>query len=199
MNRTTRIRDFWLDGVDVRGVPNEACMARWFGGGSEVDDSIRSRFSVDVERALDGDFDFWADSVESRFSLVVLLDQFPRNLFRGTARAFAGDPRALALARSCVESGAHLAHPVIERYFLYLPFEHAEDRSEQERSVALYETLVTDAPPDARAHLEAALDFAVRHRVVIDRFGRFPSRNAALGRQSTPEEALYLEENPTGF
>ena len=199
MSRPSEIRDFWLDGVDSQGVPSASTLQRWFAGGSEVDDAIRVRFGDDVERALAGDLDDWAEEPASRFALTILLDQFPRNLFRGTARSYAGDPRALALVKDLVGRGLDADQPAIERYFLYLPFEHSEALADQNRSLELFQELFESAPEEARDHLKGALEWAERHRVVIERFGRFPSRNQALGRTSTPEELAFLESTPAGF
>ena len=123
----------------------------------------------------------------------LVLDQFPRNLFRGQARAFAGDAQARAIALQLIDSGAHLALHPLQRWFVYLPLEHAEDLALQERSVALFSALAADAG------MADALDYAERHRDVIHRFGRFPHRNAALGRASTAEELAYLATPGSGF
>jgi uncharacterized protein (DUF924 family) len=200
MSREEEILDFWFEGVDEAGVSGPpSCLARWFGGNATLDSTIRERFGADLESALAGEFDDWAESPRSTVALVILLDQFTRNVFRGEARAFSGDSRALELSRAAVENGVDDKLLPIERYFLYLPFEHAEDPILQERSVRLYGSLAREIPKDARALFKGAVEWAIRHQIVIERFGRFPGRNAALGRTSTAEESAFLEEAPAGF
>ena len=165
----------------------------WFVKDPTFDDRIRQRFGPLVEQALAGPLGWTAGAVEQLAELIVL-DQFPRNLYRGTARAFAGDARALPLALSLVDAGTeHLLQPV-QRTFVYLPLEHAEDRALQARSVALFTALAAEAP-----ELQGSLDYAHRHQEVIARFGRFPHRNTALGRTSTAEELEYLAQPGSGF
>ncbi len=130
--------------------------------------------------------------------LVIMLDQFPRNLFREDARAFRYDPVARAHARTLVEGGVE-RFALIERCFLYLPFEHGEEIADQDLSVALYEALLAEAPATQAKTYQNYLDFAVKHRDLIRRFGRFPHRNAVLGRVSTPEEAAFLAEHGRGY
>jgi uncharacterized protein (DUF924 family) len=189
----------WFGPLGPDGLPAEAKRRRWFGGGAAVDAELRERFGAEVEAALAGRREAWAGTPHGRLALVILLDQFPRNIFRGTARAFAGDALALRHAEAAVAAGEDTRLVSIERQFLYLPFEHAEDPAQQARSVALFERLAGQAAPALRDGLQEALDYARRHQVVIERFGRFPARNAALGRASTPEERAFLAEHPYGF
>ena len=149
----------------------------WFRGGPDFDARCRA-FEAAVERALAGEFEEWRWRPHSCLALILLLDQLPRNLFRRTAKAFAGDARARALAGFAVDRGFDRALPDALRLFLYLPFEHSEDLADQDRAVALSRTL------GRPRSLEAVL----KHRDIIRRFGRFPHRNAVLGRASTPEE-----------
>lgn len=162
---------------------------RWFGGGEAFDVAVRERLGALCERALAGELAGWAADSRGLLALVILLDQVPRNIFRGTPRAFAGDPEALALARLAVDRGLDQGLTVDERLFLYLPFEHAEHLAEQQRSVALFRALGDPG----------YLDYAVRHLAVIERFGRFPHRNAVLGRASTAEELAFLQEPGSSF
>lgn len=199
MKREDEILAFWFEGVDEKGLPSPGCFERWFLGGDELDVMVRDRFASDVEAALNGDRASWADSMPGFVALVLLLDQFPRHIYRGDARAFAGDAQALQLVTEVVESGEDASYRPIERYFLYLPFEHAEDAGAQKRAIKLYQELVPFAPAGAEAFFVDAIEWARRHQVVIDRFGRFPSRNAALSRESTKEEKSFLAENPSGF
>ena len=161
----------------------------WFGGGDEVDDRIRRRFLA-LHEALDNEVPAsWRATARGMLAAVIALDQFPRNLYRGDPRAFATDPMALALATEAIERGLDRAMSTDERQFLYLPFEHSEDPDVQARSVELFASLDD----------EDTLGYAVRHKEIIDRFGRFPHRNEALGRESTPEELAFLTEPDSSF
>ena len=162
---------------------------KWFKGGDAFDVEVRDRLGPLYEQAEAGALDGWAAQTTGLVALVILFDQVPRNIHRGTPRAFATDPQALALARLAVDQGQDEALALDERLFLYLPFEHAEDLAEQERSVALFRAL-GDAD---------YLDYAIRHKDVIERFGRFPHRNAILGRASTAEETAFLQEPGSSF
>lgn len=189
------VLDFWFGPPPLRSRPE------WFRKDPAFDEAVRARFGGLVDRVLDGALggDFgggpdWGDDAASVLARIVVLDQFPRNLFRGQARAFAGDARARALALALVDDGRHLALHPLQRWFAYLPLEHAEDLALQDRCVALIGALAAADPAHA-----GALDYAERHRDVIRRFGRFPHRNAALGRDSTPEELAYLATPGSGF
>lgn len=181
------VLDFWFG-------PEPTPRPEWFRKDPAFDEAIRDRFGALVDRALAGELDRWDGSPEGLLALVVVLDQFPRNLFRGQARAFAGDARALGLARAAVGRGDDLHLHLVQRVFVYLPFEHAEDIAAQDESMRLFTALAAESP----AHADT-LDYARRHRDVILRFGRFPHRNAALGRLDTQEEADYLRQPGSGF
>jgi uncharacterized protein (DUF924 family) len=143
---------------------------------------------------LAGELMAWADSTHGTLALIVLLDQFTRNAFRDTARAFAGDEQALTLARQLVEQGSDKQLTPVERQFAYLPFEHAEDESSQALSVSLFTQLLAET-----GHAPELVDYAERHREVVRRFGRFPHRNALLGRDSTAEERRFLTQRGSRF
>lgn len=170
---------------------------RWFQRDDAFDEAIRARFGAAVDPAREGALDGWAETPEGSLALAILLDQFPRNLFRDTPRAFASDAHARAIARRAVLERRHdlALHPV-QRGFLYLPFEHSEAMADQELSVALFEGLRDHAPSRQPG---GVIDYAWRHRAVIRRFGRFPHRNAALGRADTAAEAAYLAQPGAGF
>jgi uncharacterized protein (DUF924 family) len=178
---------FWF------GPPPLAVRAEWFRKDPAFDDTIRARFGARVAAAIDGGLPT-PDGAEAVLARLILLDQFPRNLFRGQARAFAGDAQALALALDLIDHGGERALHPLQRWFVYLPLEHAEDLSLQDRSCALFAALAAEVPG-----FDSALDYAERHREVIRRFGRFPHRNAALGRASTADEAAYLATPGSGF
>jgi uncharacterized protein (DUF924 family) len=179
-----RLLDFWFaDGLD-------AFRQAWFTKDDAFDAACRDGFGTLVIPARDGTLDAWAETPQGALALLLLLDQFPRNLYRGSADAFASDPHALTIARRVVLArGFDLALPPAARIFLYLPFEHSEALPDQDISVALFEGL-RDHPEHAKPG--GTIAYAWAHRVVIQRFARFPHRNAALGRDCTPAEAAWL-------
>lgn len=192
MNTSQDVLDFWFR------APGEAEYHRprevWFRKDDAFDAQIRSRFGGLIEQALAGQLESWALHPASAVAQIVVLDQFTRNSFRGTARAFAGDARALAAAQALVASGADRAMPGVRRQFVYLPFEHSEDLAMQDESMRLFTELGRDEP--ALADLATWAD---KHRVIVARFGRFPHRNDALGRASTAEEIEFLKQPGSGF
>ncbi|MDP1649125.1 MAG: DUF924 family protein [Rubrivivax sp.] len=171
---------------------------RWFKRSGAFDQAIAQHFGAAVRAALAGRLDAWSAQPDGALALVLLLDQFTRNMYRGTPAAFAGDVRALALARALVDSGADLQLPPLRRWFAYMPLEHAEDAAVQQQCVRLFEALAGAAGPHREA-LASALDYARRHRDVIVRFGRFPHRNAILGRASSAEEKAFLLQPGSSF
>jgi uncharacterized protein (DUF924 family) len=190
---------YWFDGMNQEGVPSPATMDRWFGGTADVDDEIRAGFTSTIEAALAGQLEAWSSTPRGRLALIIVLDQLTRNVYRGTPAAFSGDARAQVHTLAAVDSDEHRQLTSIECNFLYMPFEHAEDAAMQTRAVALYEELLADVSAAARPVYEEALKYAVEHREVIERFGRFPHRNAILGRESTREEREYLEGGGARF
>ena len=186
------VLDFWF------GAPTTPTFGtdrvEWFRKDLGFDDSIRTRFGALIERGLRGELEAWANAPTSALAQVIVLDQFTRNVYRDTPRAFAGDARALAAARAMVGARQDEALPPFQRAFVYLPFEHAEGLEMQNEGVRLYTRLVAIAPEQA-----SGLDYAERHRAIIERFGRFPHRNRILGRQSTPEESAFLLTPGSGF
>ncbi len=154
---------------------------------------VRERFLATVERAAAGDLTAWEMEPRSLLALIVVLDQFPRNMFRGNARAFATDAHALAAAQRMVAAGWDQGLSPVERMFVYLPFEHAEDAAMQARALELFDRIA------AAPELGDVIDYARRHQAVIARFGRFPHRNEILGRVSTPEEIEFLSQPGSSF
>jgi len=186
-----QLQNFWF-GELKDGYPRESHQALWFGGGATVDAEIRERFGAAVETAVKGGFREWEGDARGELSLVLLLDQMTRNVYRGQARAFAGDERARRVVINAMAQERDLLLAPVERAFFYLPLEHSEQLADLERCVQLFEELLALAPPEQRGFAESQLDYAVRHRAVIERFGRYPYRNAVLGRTSTPEELAWL-------
>lgn len=169
---------------DIIGFWRNAGPDRWFKKVHAFDEAIRLKFEPVHHRAARGEYDAWAKTPEGALALLILLDQFPRNLYRGSAHAFATDPKARAIARAAVEAGFDREVDPLLRNFFYLPFEHSEDIADQDFGLALC----------AEANDEDSLKWAGLHREIIARFGRFPHRNAALGRMTTPEEQAFLDE-----
>jgi uncharacterized protein (DUF924 family) len=175
--------------ADVLAFWTEAGPDKWFGYDAGFDAEIRDRFGRAVEAARRGAYDDWAETAEGALALLILLDQFPRNLFRGSAEAYASDEKARAVACQAIARGFDEAYrPPLQRFF-YMPFMHAESLVDQELCLALTQA----SGDDDGAH------WARVHRDVIARFGRFPHRNPVLGRATTPEEAAFLEEPHSSF
>jgi uncharacterized protein (DUF924 family) len=187
------ILQFWFGDASETPAQAESRLSLWFEGSPEVDERIRERFGAAVAAAARGEHDPWGHAPRPALALVVLLDQFPRNIWRGTSRAFAQDPQALGVARQAVAAGFLYELAPIERPFLTLPYQHAESLAAQRESVRLCREIAATAPPEWRAILETFPHYAERHLEIIARFGRFPHRNALLGRASTPEEKAYLD------
>lgn len=190
---------FWFGPLTTDGVSAEDRLGLWFGKSDDQDATIREQFGPQVEQALAGELDNWAATKAGRMALVLTLDQFTRNIHRGTPRAFAGDSRALQHALHALDQGEDAGMPLIHRVFLYLPLEHAEDLAIQERCVRCFQALESQAPEAAREMFRSFTDYAEQHRDVIRRFGRFPHRNGILGRESTPDERAYLAQPGAGF
>jgi uncharacterized protein (DUF924 family) len=190
--RSQEVMDFWFA---APGDPeHNKTRTVWFRKDDVFDAQIRRRFGALIEEALAGGLTGWSATAAGAVARIVVLDQFTRNAYRGTARAFAGDARALAAARELVAGGADRTLPGVQRQFVYLPFEHAEDLQMQEECLRLFKQLAHDEP-----QLGDLVVWAERHHAIIARFGRFPHRNAILGRESSAEEAAFLRESGSGF
>ena len=171
----------------------------WWGQSAETDKMLSTDFGRAASAAAAGSLDHWTGSPRGRLALILLLDQLPRVIHRGTPGAFACDERALRIAEEGLASGADRRLRPIERVFFYLPFEHSEEPADQLKSVGLFEALADDVDEAWREHFGGYVDFAVRHKEIIDRFGRFPHRNVILGRESTPDEIEFLKQPGSGF
>lgn len=186
--RAQQVLDFWFGAEGQR-------RREWFVKDPAFDAEIGQGFGDLIEAALRGELAAWPnDGSAAALAQIVVLDQFTRNVYRGTPRAFGGDARALAAARAMVATGQDRQLPPLQRAFAYLPFEHAEDLQMQDESVRLFAALAQEAP-----EFDDMLDYAHRHRAVIVRFGRFPHRNAVLRRASSVEESDYLAQPGAGF
>ena len=165
--------------------------AQWFQINEDFDALVLKQFESAYDLARQGILENWKETPEGCLAYIILLDQFPRNMFRGTAKAFDTDLKALEIAKYAVEKYYDKTLSATQRRFIYLPFEHSEEQGEQERSVALFQTTKDDDP--------LGYDYALRHKEIIDRFGRYPHRNAMLGRESTGEELEWLKDPNNGF
>ncbi|MCI4645364.1 MAG: DUF924 domain-containing protein [Hyphomonadaceae bacterium] len=198
--RPDEILDFWIGSAGHDATALEERMTLWFGKSDTVDAEIRARFLPTLEHLEDGLAEDWAGrGPRTRLAAVIALDQFPRNIFRGTARAFAYDRLALGVVKDGLMSHADEELTEPEQVFFYLPLEHSESQADQALCVSLMEKLARSARPAFKTFAEKTLDFAYRHKAVIDRYGRFPHRNHALGRESTAEEEAYLAQPGAGF
>jgi uncharacterized protein (DUF924 family) len=204
MDEARSVRDFWFGQLPPSPPELNRRLRFWFGGDDSHmrrrrDAAIRARFAGLLQRAADGELAAWADGPRRRLSLIILLDQFPRNIFRDTARAFAYDAQALQLTLSGMQSAADAALSVVERIFFYMPLQHAEAREAQDESVAAYRRVLQEAPQELRAVFAAAVRSAENHRAIIEQFGRFPHRNEILERTSTPPELEWLKHGGDAF
>lgn len=186
------VLDFWFLPPDNPGYGQSR--VEWFRKDDAFDAQIRDRFGALIDAAIEGGLCAWDATPHGALARLIVLDQFTRNVYRGTPRAFAGDARALALAVALTQAGQDRQLAPMLRAFAYLPFEHAEDLAMQARAVELFQ-LLSQAQPG----FDGMLDYAQRHQEVIARFGRFPHRNAILGRPSTPEEVEFLRQPGSSF
>lgn len=186
------IHNYWFGPLDEAGLSDADHRRLWFSASAATDEHLRKHFGTAITQALTGELDSWAESDRGLVALLLLLDQFTRNIHRDTPMAFSGDPAALALAQRAITSGRYQRLPAIHQVFLYMPLEHCEELEIQEECVTLFDEL---AAITGSAAVEDFSRFAVAHRDVVARFGRFPHRNVILGRSSTIQELTYLERH----
>lgn len=194
-----RVLEFWFSAATLDSPQIDSRMDRWFGTDPGFDAQVREQFGGLVEAALRGELDRWAASAEGRLALILLLDQFCRNIHRGSALAFAGDKRALKL---CVEGSMNNVFrdlPPIQRVFFFMPLQHAESAAVQEKSARIFNALAEGVSPTLRETFLTFAQFAELHRDIIERFGRFPHRNRVLGRSNTPDEEAFLAADAPRF
>lgn len=199
MEMQHEIHAFWF-GLN----PDDAAVATeraklWWAKDAAVDAEMRRRFASCVADAASGRLDTWLATPRGRLTLILVTDQFPRNIYRDTAQAFRYDALALAWSKDGIRDGVHLSLRPIERVFFYLPLEHSEALDDQALSLQLFSELVANAKPEHKAIFDGFLRFAQRHHEIIARFGRFPHRNRILGRASTPEEQAFLQQKGSSF
>ena len=187
---------FWLGDAMELGWPSQSRSELWFGGGAELDATVRERFGALVEEAMRGGLAEWEQQPLDCLALVLLLDQFTRNMYRGQSRAFAGDTRAQSLVTNALARGWDDELPLAGTVFLYMPLMHAENIVLQDECVRRFERLVTRAPKERVKDLQGNVEYARQHRDIIAEFGRFPYRNTALGRENVAQELVFLRDGP---
>jgi len=194
MSTPEEVLSFWFGTPALGADEQRQKLRRWYQGGAEMDAEIAARFTEDTEKALAGELDHWAKDPRGRVALILLLDQFPRGLFRDTPRAYAGDERARRLALEAFDRGLDRGLSIDERNFLIMPLLHAEDLALQERAISLMDRLVADAPAELQPVYAMGLEQTRKYRDIIARFGRFPHRNQILGRPSSPDELELIKD-----
>jgi len=197
--RIEQILSFWFKEQELSAPQIDRRMDIWFGEDAVFDHEIEKEFSDDIEKASEGQLDHWGTEPHGRLALIILIDQFRRNIYRGTVNAFSHDKIALKL---CVEGAVQKKDKglaPIQRVFFYMPLQHAESRKVQAKSVELYDRLAESVSPTLRETFLTVAQFAELHKDIIDQFGRFPHRNNLLGRENTPEEDEYLAGDSPDF
>lgn len=197
--RIDEILSFWFKEQELSAPQIDRRMDTWFGEDPIFDHDIEKAFAVDIEKACSGELDHWADEPRGRLALILLIDQFRRNIHRNTARAFSMDKLALKL---CVEGAMEKKDKgltPIQKVFFYMPLQHAESAKVQAKSVELFTRLAESVSPTYQETFLTIAQFAELHRDIIDQFGRFPHRNKLLGRENTPEEDEYLAGDSPDF
>lgn len=194
------ILDFWIGAASDDHLAAQKQHKLWFIKSEQTDRLLKSQYEPVLTALVADQAATWRQGgARSRLAAIIVLDQFSRNIYRGDAKAFSQDALALSLAVTALEAQDDTALSEVERSFLYLPFEHSENLADQDRSVALFERLLSEARPAFKPMCQNSLDYAHQHRDVIAKFGRFPHRNAILGRENTAAEKAYLAKPGAGF
>ena len=196
MNADTVV-DWWLGPARNDLARLGERMPHWFGASEEMDTQMRETFGETIVEASLGDLDHWAEQPVGRLALILLMDQFRRNVYRGTADAFACDELALDLCLGGIDAGMDRQLSLAERMFFYMPMQHAESEAVQKQAVETYDALAAEAPAEVREIFESCADYARLHRDIVLQFGRFPHRSTILGRDSTEEELAFLKDGPS--
>ena len=197
--RIERILNVWFPDKEYNAPQIDARMELWFGDDAELDARLRLEFMDDIAAASDGRMNHWAETARGRLALILLLDQFRRNVYRGSVKAFSHDKIALRLSVEGIVQGLDKELAPIERLFFYMPLQHAESRRVQEKSIEVFRVLERTVSPTLEQTFETFTQFAELHHDIVAQFGRFPHRNKVLGRENTPEEAVYLDADAPSF
>ncbi|MGI9278815.1 MAG: DUF924 family protein [Endozoicomonas sp.] len=195
MRRFQEVLSFWFEGEPLGDVQ----MSRWWKKNDTQDQLIRKEFGALPDKVESGEYDEWLESAEGRLAAIIVLDQFPRNIFRGDPRSFQHDHNALAISREGVEKGMLGLLSELQQAFFVMPFMHSESLEDQEQCIKLFERILEGAGEGYQQYIAGSLDFAVKHRDIVARFGRFPHRNSLLGRESTDEELSFLQQPGSSF
>lgn len=194
--KQNRILTFWFGDDSLRPLKNRNL---WFAKDPKIDDLVRGNFESYLDEAQTGAYDDWAKTPNGALALVILCDQFPRMIFRDDPQAFAYDQRALRASQIAIAAGFDKNYTAVERFFLYMPFEHSEDLDVQNRSIQLFGHLFHESQGDERQFIAEGLDYAIRHHDIIEQFGRFPHRNELLGRENSRAEREFLKRPGSYF
>lgn len=198
MLEAEQVLDFWFGELDANGLAEADRRKRWFAG-KATDEAIANQFGSLVERALNRELDEWAADTHSLVALVTLLDQFPRNIYRSSERAFSGDARACQFVNAAIAAGTDRLMPMCQRAMFYMPLEHAEDLTAQNLCVVLLEGMLRDAVDPCHDYLQGCVQWARQHRDIVAQFGRFPHRNQVLARESSAAEAAWMAAGGQSF
>ncbi len=193
------VLDFWFCSSALDSPQLDSRMDRWFGASDELDEQIRQEFSLLIEQATSGQLDDWTKTPKGRLALIILLDQFCRNVYRGTAQAFTHDRKALRIAIEGTMAGDHKQLNSVERMFFFMPLQHAESLKIQEKSVGIFNALAQTVSGTLHETFLTTAQFAELHRDIVAEFGRFPHRNAVLGRANSSAETAYLAGDTPSF
>src|SRR3989304_7449671 len=199
--RQEEILQYWFGELKESEAPSSDYYKIWFAKGIEIDEYIKNKFEEDLKCAIEGKLKNWEDKPRGTLALIILLDQFSRNIYRGTAKAFSQDSLALEICLRGIEKGFDKRLHPVERLFLYMPLEHSEDLEIQKKSVEYFSMLeeTFTSTPSLVSIISEFKNYAEKHYVIIERFGRFPHRNEILGRKSTPEEIEFLKQPGSSF
>lgn len=199
MNKQDEILLYWFGNIQKEEAPEDSKQKIWFLKSDLTDKEIKEKFLKDVENAISDIYCDWENNPDSALSLILLLDQFTRNIYRDTPLAFSGDSKALEIAEKSINKGFDkLFHPV-KRVFFYMPFEHSEDINMQKKLLELFSNLISESKDDLKPLIEGFSDYAQKHYDIVEKFGRFPHRNKILGRESTNEEIEFLKQPGSSF
>ena len=199
MSDEEEILDFWFGELDEHGCASPTQRKRWWTKSDAFDETIRAKFLSDYDSIVSGERERWRSTPRGALAYIIVLDQFSRNMFRDTPAMFAADPLAREACYEGLDAGFDVELGFDERVFFYLPLEHSEDIQDQQRCHELFTKLCEVAPEALKADARYYLEYAERHRVIIERFGRYPHRNEILGRVSTDEEIRFLKQPGSSF
>jgi len=199
IDRIDDVLDFWFGDLNELGCSSPEHRKRWWTKSDAFDDAVRSQFLNDYEAIVEGDREAWRNTARGALAFIIVLDQFSRNMFRGTPKMFAADELARDVCREGIDAGFDTELSFDERVFFYLPLEHSEEITDHLQCMDLFNVLADCSPEQLEADAKNYLDYAQSHKAIIDRFGRYPHRNATLGRTSTPEEIEFLKNPGSSF